>query len=73
MIGRHGKARTKITLGPLAFSVDGGKSKTLSRPIAASKRRRLNELTGLRLEVKLDVTDAAGNRSRGRSLIALAG
>jgi hypothetical protein len=70
-IGKVGKAKKQLKLGTLSFSLVGGRSRTLALELSDRKRERLDSLDNLRLRVRLDVSDAAGNRGRRVSTLAL--
>ena len=70
-VGKLGKAGKRVKLGALPFSLASGQAKTLVRVLSEKKRDLLDSLAKLRLQVQVDVTDAAGNRTRASSLLAL--
>jgi Ca2+-binding RTX toxin-like protein len=70
-IGKVGKAKRQVKLGTLSFSLAGGGSKTLALTLGERKRERLDSLADLRLRVRLDISDAAGNRAKRVSTLAL--
>ncbi len=58
-------------LGAVPFTLGSNQTKTLIRAVGETKRDLLDSLAKLRLQVQVDVTDAAGNRSRSRSFLPL--
>jgi Ca2+-binding RTX toxin-like protein len=69
--GRRAGGTVRVRLGAVTFRLAGGTSKTLTRRIPRKRVRALNRLRGVRLRVRLDVVDAAGNRKLGTTRIRL--